>query len=262
MLDLLFSFPLYVSGPVIILVLIATSLVGLTATRRLVLPGLSVSVEDSEFVGTMVQGVLVFYGLVLALILVSVWENYSHVGQVVSEEATAIGVLYRDSSTYPEPTRSELRSILRDYIRYVIEKAWPQAREGKPARGGVVFMDRFQAKMRDFEPKTEGEKIRHAEALRAYNLLLHARRLRLESVTGKLPGVMWVMVLVGGAIAMAATFFFSVRDLRLHSTLVALLASFMGLVIFMILALDRPYHGDLGIGTESYELIYDQLMKP
>jgi len=42
---------------------------------------------------------------------------------------------------------------------------------------------------------------------------------------------------------------------------VTLLAIFMGLVIFMILALDRPFRGDLGLGSEPYQLIYNQLMK-
>jgi hypothetical protein len=36
----------------------------------------------------------------------------------------------------------------------------------------------------------------------------------------------------------------------------------MGLVIFMILALDQPFCGDLGIGPQSYQLVYDHLMKP
>jgi hypothetical protein len=35
----------------------------------------------------------------------------------------------------------------------------------------------------------------------------------------------------------------------------------MGLVIFMIVALDRPFRGDLGLPPDPYQLIYDQLMK-
>jgi len=42
---------------------------------------------------------------------------------------------------------------------------------------------------------------------------------------------------------------------------VALLATFIGLVIFMTLALDLPFRGDLGIGSQPYQLIYEQLMK-
>ena len=48
--------------------------------------------------------------------------------------------------------------------------------------------------------------------------------------------------------------FFQKRDLMVRI--------FMGLVIFMILALDHPFEGDLGIDPQPYQLIYDHLMKP
>jgi hypothetical protein len=42
---------------------------------------------------------------------------------------------------------------------------------------------------------------------------------------------------------------------------ILLLATFIGLVIFMIFALDRPFRGDLGLRPDAYQLIFDQLMK-
>jgi hypothetical protein len=62
-------------------------------------------------------------------------------------------------------------------------------------------------------------------------------------------------------IGLSSSFFFKVEDARLHGIQVLLLAAFIGLVIFMIFALDRPFRGDLGLGPEPYRLIYDQLMK-
>ena len=53
----------------------------------------------------------------------------------------------------------------------------------------------------------------------------------------------------------------SFRSQRLHIIEVLLLAIFIGLVIFMILSLDRPFRGDLGIRADPYQLVYDQLMK-
>ena len=84
----------------------------------------------------------------------------------------------------------------------------------------------------------------------------------LDAVGTGLPGVMWAVVLVGAIIGLSATFFFKVEDARLHGILVTLLAAFMGLIIFMILALDQPFRGDLGISPQPYQLIYDHLMQP
>ena len=262
MFESLFDTPIAIAAPVIIVSLCAFGLIGLLLVRRHLLPRMRVGVEDSEFSGSMVQAVMVFYGLALAMIAVGAFNTYSDVSKVISTEAAELGAMYRDASTYPEPTRSQLQQELRDYARYVIDEAWPAQRQGHVARRGIEMLNRVQATMAAFEPVTEGQKILHAEALRAFNELLESRSLRIDAVVGTgLPGVMWVIVLVGAMISLSASFFFRVEDVRLHATLVTLLAAFIGLVIFMTFSFDRPFRGDLGLSAEPYQLVYDKVMQ-
>lgn len=262
MFESLFDLPLVITGPAIIASLCAFAIGGLLLVRRLVLPRLRIHVADSEFSGALVQSVMVFYGLAAGLIAVSVFQTYSDVSKDVSFEATALAALYRDVSTYPEPIRADLQERIREYTHYVIHEAWPLQRQGKVPGGGVERMNGFQTALVAFEPTTKGQEIQHAETLAAYNRMIQARRMRLDAVRTRLPGVMWAVILLGAIISMTSTFFFKVADARLHTILVTLLATFIGLVIFMIFALDRPFRGDLGLGPEPYQLVYDQLMKP
>ena len=126
---------------------------------------------------------------------------------------------------------------------------------------GVERINRFQKILTSFEPTTEGEKIFHAETMRSYDHLIDARRMRLDAVQTALPGLMWTVIFVGAALAVVGSYFFRVRDPRLHLALVMLLTTFFALVIFVVLAFDRPFRGDMGIESEPYELVYDQLMK-
>lgn len=84
--------------------------------------------------------------------------------------------------------------------------------------------------------------------------------MRLDSVERKLPGILWLVIVLGAFISLTSAFYFPVLDERVHRAQVALLAGFIGLVIFMILALDRPYRGDLGLKPGPYEILYEQLM--
>ena len=260
--EFLFHLPFAVAALLIIGVLAAYSLVGLAATRRWILPRLAVQSEDSEFTGSMVQAVMVFYGLAVALVAVSVWETHAEVSGLVSEEASRIGGLYRDVSGYPEPVRSELRAELLGYTNYLIDEAFPLRSEGKKSTRGIEWMNRFQASLSGFEPRTEGQKCLHGEALAAYNRLIEARRLRLDAMGTKLPPELWFIVTFGACVSLASTFFFKVADARLHAIQVLLLSVFVGLVISMILAFDQPFLGDLGIGPEPYRVIRAQLMTP
>ena len=261
MFESLFDIPLWIAGSVIIATMCLFAVVGLLLVRRSVLPRLRIYSGDSEFTGSMMQSVMVFYGLAVALIAVTVFQTYSETEKVVTGEATALNALYRDVTSYPENIRQPLQDELREYTRYVIEEAWPLQQRGQVPSGGIERMTRFQALLVSFEPATEGQKLTHGETLRAYNLLIQSRRQRLDAVGTGLPRVMWAVIIAGAFISLTSSFFFKVEDTRLHLIEVLLLALFIGLVIFMILSLDRPFRGDLGIGADPYQLVYDQLMK-
>ena len=257
----IFELPLVVSGPAIVIGLSLFAMSGLVFVRKRILPHWRVNPADSEFAGAMVQSIFVFYGIALALIAVSVWQTYSDVSKVVSEEATALAALYRDVTGYPLPLREELQQQLKEYTRYIVHEAWPTQRQGRVPTDGIQQIDRFQVTLVKFEPATEGQKLLHAETLRAYNHMLLFRRMRLDAVDTGLPSVMWLVVAAGALISVTSSFFFKIEDIRIHAVFVALLATFIGLVIFMTLALDHPFRGDLGIGSQPYQLIYEQLMK-
>jgi hypothetical protein len=234
----------------------------LLTVRQFVLPHINIRAEDSEFSGTLAQCIMVFYGLSAGLIAVSVFQTYTDVAHVISSEATSIAGLYRDVSGYPEPIRLRLQGELRDYTENVINEAWPLQRRGEIPFYGVALLHRFQETLIGYEPVTEGQKLLHGETLAAYNRMIQARRARLDAVRTGLPDVMWMVIILGAAISLCSTFFFKVEDVYLHGILVTLLAMFIGLVVFMILAFDRPFRGDLRLGSEPYQLIYDQLMRP
>ena len=121
-------------------------------------------------------------------------------------------------------------------------------------------MDRFQKELRVFEPATEGQKALHTETLRGFDALIHARRLRLDSISSGLPRPMWAVVVVGALITIVSAFFFDIGNPRLHQWMLAMLAGVLGLLIFLIAFYDSPYRGSHGVTPEPYELIHDQLM--
>lgn len=259
--DFIFDIPLLITGPVLVVIMGSLAAAGLHVVRRHVLPRFRFTAEDAVFSSTMLLAIMVFYGLTVALITVSVWESYSEASRVVSQEASALAVLYRDVNGYPLPVRPQLQEVLRDYTESLIKEAWPEQRRGKVPQGGVDRVTRFDAILTGFEPTTEGQKILHAQTLQALDRMTEARRVRLDAVQTALPGVMWAVTLLGAALGLIGSYFFRVEDPRLHTILVVLLSTFIALVIFVVLAFDRPFRGDIGISPEPYQLVYDQLMK-
>ncbi len=84
----------------------------------------------NEVVSYYLSTVAIFYGIMLGLIAVGVWEGFNDARTAVALEAGAVAALYRDVSGFPEPDRSALEADLREYTRYEIEEAWALHRQG------------------------------------------------------------------------------------------------------------------------------------
>jgi hypothetical protein len=214
----------------------------------------------NDVVGYILSCFCVFYGLLLGLIAVAAYQNFSDVESNVQKEAAILDTLYEDVTTYPEPIGQNLRWLLRDYCRYEIKYAWPAYRKGLVPEGGETRINAFKERLLDFEPQTKGEEIIHAEALRQFNQFLDQRRLREYSITTGIPSVMWYVVIVGAIINIALVWLFEMK-LRTHLFLGGLLSFFLGAVILLIAAMDNPFRGEVSISPEAFQDVYREMME-
>jgi hypothetical protein len=253
--------PLY-AGFLLVVIIETVSMIGLFLTRRLIIPRLHYHDGANDAVSGTVQAIGVFYGITVGLIAVGVWNTYSSASDLVSREASSIGSLYRDVGGYPEPTRTELRSRLREYTVFVIEKSWPaqQVGKGQEVNGGAKIMDELQDKLYAFQPANPGQVALHSETLTAYNQLIEYRRLRIDAVDGGLSATMWAVIWVGAIISIGIAYFYNIQDPRLHVILVGLMSGLLAMVLLMIIINDKPFFGYVSVTSSPYKLILERLI--
>ena len=255
----LHSLPQWEFCLIVIVVFIAVAVGGQMAMRPLLRRWFG-DRDYNDLVGLYLSAFGVLYGITLGLISVGAWENYGDVESKVSTEAAALASLYRNVDTYPEPKRAELTGLIRNYTRTVIDIAWPEMQRGIVPRGSNPLITALQKALVAFEPKTEGQKALHAEALYRFNQVVVARRLRLDCVEGRLPTILWVVVLTGSLMSFVLTWLLVVENRLLHDVLTAIMATLLALLIFLLVTLDLPFQGQHSVGPDSFELVYHQLM--
>lgn len=244
----------------VIVACVAVSVGGLLMTRRAAVRLMGPAPGQNDLVGDILQAAGVFYGITLGLITVGAWTSYSEVEETVSREAAALGALFRDAECLPEPARSDLRGTLKEYTKQTIEVAWPAQRKGVTPSGGMKYMEGFQARLVRFKPADAGEQVVMQGLFEQYNTMTELRRLRLDRVTAGMPAVMWIVVIAGAMVNLVLLWCLVMEKTRVHVLLVVLLATLVALLIFLTAALDRPFRGQVGVGSEAFELIYEQVM--
>jgi hypothetical protein len=217
------------------------------------------SLFDNNTVGWIFSAILVMYAIAIGLIAIATWGNASTASAAASQEASHIVTLYRTVSGYPEPLRSELTVSFLAYTQSIIEDVWPAQQRGETTEKGTDLLLRSGNRILGFEPMTDGQAIVHAEALRAFNTFVELRRLRIEATSYAVPGPLWVVVLIGAAIALFASYLFNVDSLLAQSLLTTLLSSMIALLVFFIATTDHPYRGINAIGPLAYEIVLRNL---
>jgi hypothetical protein len=255
-----YDLPNWLFGGLTVLAFVAFGLIGLYLTRGWALRLHVVHHSHNDIVGFYLGAVTVFYGITLGLLAIGTWTTYGDVESRVEHEAGALGALYRDVSAYPDPPRARMQDDLRRYTREVIDKGWPLQRRGIVPNSATGILQDFQRDFMSFEPTTEREKILAAEAYRAFNDLTESRRARLNSVTEEMPGPLWVLVIVGALVCVAVTWCFHTGSFAMHFWMTALFSALLGLMIYLIAALDNPYRGDISVTAEPMERVYQQTM--
>ncbi|HEY5837479.1 MAG TPA: hypothetical protein VIT19_00495 [Pyrinomonadaceae bacterium] len=238
------------------------ALIGLFLTRKFVLPRFRYDAEVNDAVSGSVQVIGVFYGITVGLIAVGVWNSHSSSAELVSKEAASIGAMHRDLGGYPSPIKEELRAKLRDYTVFLINDAWPAQKTGQGlfVNRGTAVLDEFQASLFAFQPANPAQQALHSETLRAYNILIDYRRLRIDAVNQGLSGVMWAVIWVGAVISIGVAYLFHIEDPKIHFILIGLMAGFLAVVLFMIIVNDRPFYGYVSLTADPYKIILDRVL--
>jgi hypothetical protein len=67
---------------------------------------------------------------------------------------------------------------------------------------------------------------------------------------------------VGAVVNIAVSWFFHMKSQGMHFWMTVMFSAIVGLLVFMLAALDRPFRGEVSVGPEGFELVCEQLMKP
>jgi Protein of unknown function (DUF4239) len=253
-LDWIYDIPRWGSTLLFAAVFVGFSWLGLVLIRPWVRRQAANQPDWNALIGAILAAFVVFYGITLALIAVSSYQNFAAVNQGVGREAADLGTLYRAVSNYPEPIRGELQTMLREYTRYVIEEAWPAQKRGVIPQGGTVRVTAFEEKLLSFRPQTRAEAILHAETLRDFDEFSDDRQQRLESISTGLPDVLWYLVAVGAVGNAVLTCLFDVKRLSVHLLLAGLMSLFVSQMVFMIVAMDKPFRGEVSVSSDAFQL--------
>jgi hypothetical protein len=256
----IYDYPNLIMGPLFAAGFVLTALIGQFVFRALLAKWVHTESHTNELVGISLASFSVLYGILLALLAVGAYTNYAAMDDLVSKEASCVASLYRDASAFPEPYRDSLQRDLKAYVRQTVDIGWPAQRQGAvPSVGSQVVTTLFND-LASFNPPDKRSEIIFAETFRQFNNLVEFRRARLAGVNAGLPSIMWWVVGIGAVLNLILMWMMDM-EVHVHVMLTTVLSLLLASVIFLVIAMDNPFRGEVSVGPEAFERVYQTLMQ-
>jgi hypothetical protein len=231
------TMPLWLSGLLLMVPTTLLAMAGPYVVRRYI--ELSRLRTNNEIAGFKFATVGVLYAVLLAFAVIVVWEKFNEADNVVAKEAGAAATIYRLSRGINVEEGAAVSKALTTYLTAAITKDWPAMQLGKAspaANSGAILL---------------------AELLRQVDLVSEARRARLVTANGIVPGIVWLVLFGGAAITIGFTFFFGAENLRAQSAMTGALSVLMFAGLLTIVAIDHPFAGQVKVGPEALIAVVD-----
>jgi hypothetical protein len=212
---------------------------------------------NNEVAGHKFSVIGVLYTVLLAFVVVAVWENYHSTETAVRNEAKALVDLSHVSQALPEPAGSEIRTRIVEYAQKAGDTEWEAMASGEQSLAADAALHRLRKAIFGAEPDQGSDAVIFDHALKLLTVVNDNRNERLDSVDGSVPAALWVVLLTGALITLGYPSFFAASNLIAQALMTAALAALVALSLFVAILLDRPFAG----GGQVSRAPFDQALK-
>ena len=214
---------------------------------------------NNEVAGFKFAVIGVFYAVMLAFIVIAVWEDFRKTEEAVRDEAKAVVDLHRVTFALPVAGGAEIRKHLIAYTNDVREYEWATMAVGEPSDIVVKDLDRLSRAIFDINPQSWQELALYQDALRLLAVMTDNRNERLDSSGGSMPRILWFVLIVGGLITLGYPAFFGSTNLVAQILMTAALAELVALAMLLGLAFDYPFSGEVHISAYPFDQALRQM---
>src|SRR5271166_3034700 len=209
---------------------------------------------NNEVAGFMFAAIGVVYAVLLAFVVIAVWEKFSEGQTTVARESAAASALFHYAEG-AEPEAAKLHDRLADYLNLTIEKDWPAMAADTEDRDTTHALDALYRAAMALNRTGTRSTADMSEVFTQIDNLTLARRVRLHLSTGLVPDVIWIALFAGAGLTVFFSLFFASPNALAQLAMTTILTILLTFGLVVIISLDHPFSGPVHISPESLERV-------
>src|SRR5215472_5853838 len=195
------------------------------------------------------------YAVLLGFMLSDAWITYQRSNDDVRSEAAAALTIYRSSSLLPAACAQSMKNAASDYVKTAITVEWPSMeRHHADFQGSSIVAKMWTIVDRCSENGNWSETARE-NIISSMETLQACREARMEDYGGRLPPLLWSVLLFGAVVVVAASSLLGNESKSIHTLHVVSLTVLISVSLLAISDLDRPFDGATRVDSTAFRAV-------
>ncbi len=200
----------------------------------------------------------VIYAVLLAFVMVIVWQKFDRVEKNSEMEVHYLATLCTDAEPFEATFRQKVHYQISVYAKTMIEERNALAR-GNVNPEAYKALEQLVKLYSSYSLRNETETVFFQQSVGKISKLFDLRMIRIIDGRAGMHPMLWFVLIVGGVITIVFTMFFGSSSLRAKMLMSTLLAILISLFLFTILDFSFPFNGTANISSESLEQLLPNL---
>jgi hypothetical protein len=191
------------------------------------------------------------YGVILGFMLYTVWNDFRAAEIDVALESASLLNVHNISAGLPSPQREAMRELTVKYAEAAVNQEWPAMQKQQESHAAGVVLGQMWQVLTAAQAKSPLETNSVDHMTTAMTILGDRRRLREEEHENQLPTVLWILLIVGGAVTVISSCLLGNDKKWLHYCQVMALTFVVTVTLTAIADLARPFEGSVSVAPTA-----------
>lgn len=200
------------------------------------------------------------YAVLLGLVVFDAMAKFQRAEKTVETEAKSLLAVYSFSEQFPKE-EALINGHLRDYVDEVINNEWSMMAKGQTSEKARDAMLALINVIKKIDPKTQNQQVIYSALISETFSLWESRLDRTTPANFGIPTAEWVILLIGAAITISFTFFFTIETQGIDILMRGMATLLIAMSLYLALLFGAPFSGDLNVSNAPFSKVRNIVTK-
>lgn len=207
----------------------------------------------SQTVAGIAAMVMAMFAVLLAFVIVNLYNSYDSAGNNVALEATSLSDLVQDAGGFPPAARRRIERAVARYVVEVRDREFSTLSKGEADPRAQQRLNELFAAVRSYSPVSDSQQAFYRGALDQLHAVADERESRINAAETAVPNPLLYLLILLAVLTLAVSLFIDTHHNGLDVAVVVVLAVAVSAGMLTALILQYPFSGSIAVSSEPFE---------